>query len=143
MQNHGLDDFVAFTDEEIAAIAAFLQEEREPASPVVPDETDTQEEEDIDWNGEDDIGQAVPTPPNIISAFKQTGLHASWDRSHGALVLSVDLESARKLDCERTIEESQCQQVRINIRPWFSAPPDSEMVIRSVQFRRCRIRSGM
>jgi hypothetical protein len=96
--------------------AAFLYEERETASPVVPDETDIQGEEDIDWDGEDDIGQAVAMPPNIISAFKQTGLHASWDRTHGALVMSVDLESARKLDCERTIEESQRQQVRINIR---------------------------
>jgi hypothetical protein len=31
--------------------------------------------------------QVAATPPNIISAFKQTGLHASWDRSHGALVM--------------------------------------------------------
>jgi hypothetical protein len=61
--------------------------------------------------------QASATPPNIISTFKQTGLHANWDRSHGALVMSVDLESAQKLDCERTIEESQRQQVRINDRP--------------------------
>jgi hypothetical protein len=38
MQDHDLDDFGAFTDEEIAAIAAFLHEERETASPVVPDE---------------------------------------------------------------------------------------------------------
>jgi hypothetical protein len=80
MQDHDFDDFVAFTDEEIAAIAAFLNEERETARPVVPDETDTQEEEDIDWDGEDDIGQAAATPPYIIGAFKQTGLHASWDR---------------------------------------------------------------
>jgi hypothetical protein len=117
MQDHDLGDFVAFTDEEIAAIAAFLHEERETAIPVVVDETETQEEENIDWDGEEDIGQAGATPPNIINAFKQTGLHASWDRSHGALVMSVDLESARKLDCERTIEESQRQQVRVNIRP--------------------------
>jgi hypothetical protein len=61
--------------------------------------------------------QAVATPPNIISAFRQTGLHASWDRSHGALVMFVYLESARKLDCERTIKKSQRRQVRINIRP--------------------------
>jgi hypothetical protein len=117
VHDHDLDDFVAFTDEEIAAIAAFLHEERETASPVVPDETDTQEEDDIDWDGEDDIGQAAATPPNIISAFKQTGLHASEDRSHGALVMSVDLESARKLDCERATQESQRQQVQINIKP--------------------------
>jgi hypothetical protein len=116
MQDHDLNDFVTFTDEEIAAIAAFIHEERETVSPVVPDETDTQEEEDIDWDGEDDIVQGAATSPNIISAFKQTGLHASWDRSHGALVMSVDLESARKLDCERTIEAFQHQQVRINIR---------------------------
>jgi hypothetical protein len=56
MQDHNLDDFVAFTDEEIAAIAACLHEERKTASPIVPDETNTQEEEDIDWDGEDDIG---------------------------------------------------------------------------------------
>jgi hypothetical protein len=48
MQDHNLDDFVAFTDEEIAAIAVFLYEERETAGSVVPDEMDTQEEEDID-----------------------------------------------------------------------------------------------
>jgi hypothetical protein len=117
MQDHDFDDFVAFTDEEIAAIAAFLHEERETASPVEPDETDTQEEEDINWDGADDIGQAATTPPNIISAFKQTDLHASCDCSHAALVISVDLESAWKLDYESTIEQSQHQQVRINIRP--------------------------
>jgi hypothetical protein len=117
MQGHDLNDFVAFTDEEIAAITAFLHEEREIASPVVPDETDPQEEENVDWDGEDDIGQAAATPPNIINAFKQTGVHASWDCSQGALVMSVDLESVRKLDCERTIEESQHEQVRINIKP--------------------------
>jgi hypothetical protein len=61
--------------------------------------------------------QAATTPPNIISAFKQTALHASLDRSHGAFVMSADLESARRLDCESTIKESQRQQVRINIRP--------------------------
>jgi hypothetical protein len=49
-----------------------------------------------------------------IAAF----LHEEhWNRSHGAFVMSVDLESAWKLDCERTIEESQRQHVRINIRP--------------------------
>jgi hypothetical protein len=117
MQDHTIDDFGVFIDEEIAAIAAFFYEERETASSVVSEETDTQEEEDIDWDGADDIGQAAATPPNIISAFKQTGLHASLGGSHGALVMSVDLESAWKLDCERTIEESQAQQVRVNIRP--------------------------
>jgi hypothetical protein len=70
MQDHDGDDFVAFTDEEIAVIAAFLHEEHETASPVVPDETDTHEEEDIDWDGEDDIGHAAATAPNIINAFK-------------------------------------------------------------------------
>jgi hypothetical protein len=49
------------------------------------------------------LGAWQTTPPNIISAFKQTGFHASWDRSHGELVMPVDLESERKLDCERTI----------------------------------------
>jgi hypothetical protein len=39
MQDHDLGDFVAFTDEEIADIVAFLHEERETASPVVPNET--------------------------------------------------------------------------------------------------------
>jgi hypothetical protein len=48
--------------------------------------------------------QAAVTPPNIISAFKQAGWHASWDHSHGALVMSVDLENARKVHSERTIE---------------------------------------
>jgi hypothetical protein len=38
--------------------------------------------------------QAVATPPNIIISFKQTGLHSSWDREHGALVILVDLETA-------------------------------------------------
>jgi hypothetical protein len=41
-----------FTDEEIAVIAALFHEERETANPVVPDETDTQEEEDVDWDGD-------------------------------------------------------------------------------------------
>jgi hypothetical protein len=59
MQDHDLDDFVAFTEEEIAAIAAFLYDKRETASPVVPDETDTQEEEDIDWDGGDISGEAI------------------------------------------------------------------------------------
>jgi hypothetical protein len=60
MQDHDPDDFIAFTDEEISAIAAFLHVERETASPIVPDETDTQEEEDSDWDGEDDIARSDP-----------------------------------------------------------------------------------
>jgi hypothetical protein len=61
--------------------------------------------------------QAVATPPNIISAFKQTGLHANWSLEHRALVVSVDLASARRLVQDRTVEESRRQQARINIRP--------------------------
>jgi hypothetical protein len=68
MQDHALDDFVAFTGEEIAAIAAFLHEERETARPVVPDETDTQKEEDIDWEGEENIGRPRPRH-QILSVY--------------------------------------------------------------------------
>jgi hypothetical protein len=39
--------------------------------------------------------QAAVRPPNIISSFKQTGLHSSWDREQGPLVVSVYLETAR------------------------------------------------
>jgi hypothetical protein len=69
MQDHDLDDFAAFTDEEIAAIAAFLHEERETASPVVPEETDAQEEEDIDWDGQDDIRRSDPQMIPPLTTF--------------------------------------------------------------------------
>jgi hypothetical protein len=68
MQDHDLDDFVSFTDEEIAAIAAFLHEERETASPVVPDE------EDVDWDGEDDIGRSDPQMIPPLTTFSLEGL---------------------------------------------------------------------
>jgi hypothetical protein len=71
MQVHNLDDLVAFTDEEIAAIAAFLHEERETASPVVPD---TQEEDDIDWDGEDNIGRSDPQMIPPLATFYLEGL---------------------------------------------------------------------
>jgi hypothetical protein len=74
MQDHDLDDFVAFTDEEITAIAAFLHEERETASLVVLDETDTQEENDIDWDGEDNIGRSNPQMIPPLTAFYLEGL---------------------------------------------------------------------
>jgi hypothetical protein len=59
--------------------------------------------------------QAVATPPNIISAFKQTGLHSSWSQMHRVLVVSVDLAPARKLECERAGEEARPQRFRVNI----------------------------
>jgi hypothetical protein len=74
MQDHNLDDFVAFTDEETAAIAAFLHEERETASSVVPDETHAHEEEDVDWDGEDDIGRSDPQMIPPLTAFYLEGL---------------------------------------------------------------------
>jgi hypothetical protein len=74
MQDHDLDDFVAFTDEEIATIAAFLHEERETAIPVVPDETDTQEDEDISWDGEDDIGRGDPQMIPPLTTLDLEGL---------------------------------------------------------------------
>jgi hypothetical protein len=61
--------------------------------------------------------QVAATPPNIISAFKQTGLHANWNREHRALVMSVHLPSARRLIQNRTVQESRSQQTRISIKP--------------------------
>jgi hypothetical protein len=60
--------------------------------------------------------QAVGTPPNIIGSFNQAELHSSWDREHGALVISVDLETARRFEHEPTLNESWCQKLRINLR---------------------------
>jgi hypothetical protein len=51
--------------------------------------------------------QAVAWSPNSLSAFKQTGLHANWNREHRALVKSVDLSSARELVANRTLKESR------------------------------------
>jgi hypothetical protein len=62
------------------------------------------------------VWQAVAMPPNIISSFTQTGLHSSWDQEHGALVISVDLETARRFEHERTVDESRRQKLRINLR---------------------------
>jgi hypothetical protein len=59
--------------------------------------------------------QAVATPPNIISTFKQTGLHSSWSQMRRVLVVSVDLATARKLECEWTVEEARYQRCRVNI----------------------------
>jgi hypothetical protein len=62
-------------------------------------------------------GQEVATRSNISSAFKQTGLHATWNREHRALVMSVDLSSAWKVVQDRTVQESRRQQSRINFKP--------------------------
>jgi hypothetical protein len=85
MQDRDLDDFVEFTDEEIAVIAALLHEERETARPVVPDETDPQEEADIDWDGEDDIGRGGPQMIPPLTTFYLEGL--SKDTIDGFAVL--------------------------------------------------------
>jgi hypothetical protein len=81
MQDHDLDDVIAFTDGEIAAIVAFLHEERETASPLVPDETDTQEEADIDWDAEDDIGRSDPQMIPPLTTFDLEGLFKDTRRS--------------------------------------------------------------
>jgi hypothetical protein len=74
MQDHDLDDYVAFTNDDVAVIAAFLHEERERANSVVSDETDTQEEEDIDWDGEDDFGRSDPQMIPPLTTFYLEGL---------------------------------------------------------------------
>jgi hypothetical protein len=60
---------------------------------------------------------AVATPPNIVSTFKQTGLHSIWDWRHRALAMLVDMAPAPKLERERAVDEAKRQQFRINIRP--------------------------
>jgi hypothetical protein len=45
--------------------------------------------------------QAIATPPNITSSFKQTGLHSSWNPEYHTLVVSVNLAIAPKLMSER------------------------------------------
>jgi hypothetical protein len=53
------------------------------------------------------VWQGVATLPNVITAFKQTGLHLIWDRDQRALVMPVDLATARKLKCEQTVDKGQ------------------------------------
>jgi hypothetical protein len=54
-----------------------------------------------------DAGKAVATPPNVIRAFEQTGLHSAWDREGGGLAMSVDRAPARELKRERTVDETE------------------------------------
>jgi hypothetical protein len=47
---------------------------------------------------------------------KQTGLHSIEHREHRALVMSADLATGRKLECERTVDEAKGQQLRTDIK---------------------------
>jgi hypothetical protein len=94
MQDHDLDDFVAFTVEEIAAIAALLHEERETANPVVPDETDPQEEDDIDWDDEDDVERSSPQMIPPLTTFYLEGLSKDIINGFAALQGTDEWRSA-------------------------------------------------
>jgi hypothetical protein len=48
---------------------------------------------------------ATATPPNIISAFKQVGIHVAWSQLHDALEVRVDVMTARRLRDGRLPEE--------------------------------------
>jgi hypothetical protein len=52
--------------------------------------------------------QAIVPPPNITSAFKQTGLHPSWNAEHPCGV--GELRDNAKFMSERTVGASQRQQ---------------------------------
>jgi hypothetical protein len=40
--------------------------------------------------------QGAAAPPNLISAFEQTGLDSIWDRGRRAVVMSLDLSNSIK-----------------------------------------------
>jgi hypothetical protein len=60
--------------------------------------------------------QAVSTPPNIISAFKQVGIHVEWSDDHKTLLTRVDPSTARRLREPRTPEEAARHRIRLNIQ---------------------------
>jgi hypothetical protein len=65
MQDHDLDDFVPYSDAEMADIAAFLPEQRNIASPIATDRHANEEEADED--SELDEPDDVPTSdPRLI-----------------------------------------------------------------------------
>jgi hypothetical protein len=47
-QNHDLEDFLSYSDEEIAAIAAFLHGQEDATSSALPDNDDDEQEEEVD-----------------------------------------------------------------------------------------------
>jgi hypothetical protein len=60
--------------------------------------------------------QDVASPPNVIGASKQTGVHSILDWQHRAPAMSVDLASVRKLERGRTVDEAERESFRINSR---------------------------
>jgi hypothetical protein len=59
---------------------------------------------------------AVATPPNIVSAFKQVGIHVEWSHEHKALLVKIDPTTARRLREPRTPEDIARYRQRLNIR---------------------------
>jgi hypothetical protein len=47
---------------------------------------------------------ATATPPNIISAFKQVGIHIMWSELHNALEVRVDVTTAQRF-CDSRLPE--------------------------------------
>jgi hypothetical protein len=58
---------------------------------------------------------AVATPPNIVSAFKQVGIHGQWSNQYNTLLAQVDASTARRLREPRTPEDTARHRKRLNI----------------------------
>jgi hypothetical protein len=58
---------------------------------------------------------ATAPPPNIISAFKQVGIHVVWSELHNALEVRADVTTVRRLRDSRLPEEQGRQQKRVKL----------------------------
>jgi hypothetical protein len=81
-QDHDFEDFLSYSDEEIATIAAFLHGQEDATNSVLSDNDDDEEEEEVGWGDDVDIAtrdpQLIPAlttlcvdgrSPEIIEAF--------------------------------------------------------------------------
>jgi hypothetical protein len=90
-QNHDLEDFLSYSEEEIATIAAFLHSQEDATSPALPDNGDDEEEKEVDWGDDVDIAtrdpQLIPAlttfcvdgiSPEVIKAFVVLQASDAW-----------------------------------------------------------------
>jgi hypothetical protein len=59
--------------------------------------------------------QAVSTPPNIISAFKQVGIQVEWSDERKTLLAKVHTKTPRLLRERRTLEDAARHRKQLNI----------------------------
>jgi hypothetical protein len=73
-QDHDLEDFLLYSDEEIATIAAFLHGQEDVTNSVLPDSDDDEEEEEVGWGDDVDIANKGPQLIPALTTFCVDGI---------------------------------------------------------------------